>query len=165
MNPPDQLIDDLRLLEPPEPFRLNPWMVVAVVVLAVAAWWFIRRRRATRGARLQAQAIHQAHDDALAELERLFTLIEREESRHYAQESSTIIRRYIETRLRPQSWNMGLLSSDARTGIHNYLHMRWSNSASTIDASGPSTCGACQYPGLDCTMLSVSSSTGPCEGV
>ena len=98
MNPPDQLIDDLRLLEPPEPFRLNPWMVVAVVVLAVAAWWFIRRRRATRGARLQAQAIHQAHDDALAELERLFTLIEREESRHYAQESSTIIRRYIETR-------------------------------------------------------------------
>ena len=98
MNPPDQLIDDLRLLEPPEPFRLNPWIVAAVLAVLVFLWWFRRWRKTTHGARSQAQAIRQAHDDALAELERLFALIEREESRPYATESSAIIRRYIETR-------------------------------------------------------------------
>ena len=35
MNPPGELIDDLRLLEPPEPFRLNPWMVATVLALLV----------------------------------------------------------------------------------------------------------------------------------
>ena len=98
MNPPDQLIDDLRLLEPPEPFRLNPWIVAAVLMVLVFLWWFRRWRKTTHGARSQAQAIRQAHDDALAELERLFALIEREESRPYAIESSAIIRRYIEVR-------------------------------------------------------------------
>ncbi len=98
MNPPDQLIDDLRLLEPPEPFRINPWLVVAVLALLVFVWWFRRWRLSTRGARLQARAAHQAYDDALADLERLFALVDREESRPYAMESSTIIRRYIETR-------------------------------------------------------------------
>ena len=98
MNPPDQLIDDLRLLEPPEPFRLNPWIVGGALAVLVLLWWFRRWRKTTHGARSQAQAIRQAHDDALAELERLFALIEREESRPYATESSAIIRRYIETR-------------------------------------------------------------------
>ena len=98
MNPPDQLIDDLRLLEPPVPFRLNPWIVAAVLAVLVFLWWFRRWRKTTHGARTQAQAIRQAHDDALAELERLFALIEREESRPYATESSGVIRRYIETR-------------------------------------------------------------------
>ena len=42
--------------------------------------------------------MQQAHEDALAELERLFALIDREESRPYAMESSAIIRRYVEAR-------------------------------------------------------------------
>ena len=98
MNPPDQLIDDLRLLEPPAPFRLNPWLVAAALAVVVFLWWFRRWRRSTHGARAQARMIQQSHDDALADLERLFALIEREESRPYATESSAIIRRYIETR-------------------------------------------------------------------
>ena len=98
MNPSEQLIDDLRLLEPPEPFRLNPWLVAAVLALLVFIWWFRRWRKATHGTRMQARAMQKAQEDALAELEKLFALIDREESRPYATESSAIIRRYIETR-------------------------------------------------------------------
>jgi hypothetical protein len=98
MNPPGELIDDLRLLEPPEPFRLNPWLVAGVFALLVFIWWFRRWRKATHGARMQVRAMRKAQEDALAELEKLFALIDREESRPYAMESSAIIRRYIETR-------------------------------------------------------------------
>jgi hypothetical protein len=98
VNPPAQLIDDLRLLEPPEPFRIHVWQILAALVVLAGVWWFVRMRRRTLGARMQARAMEQAHDDALAELERLFALIDREESRPYAMESSAIIRRYIETR-------------------------------------------------------------------
>jgi hypothetical protein len=93
-----ELIDDLRLLEPPEPFRLNPWALAAAIGGLLLLWLFIRYLRATRGARAQAAAAAQAYTDALAELERLFALVDREESRPYAIESSAIIRRYIETR-------------------------------------------------------------------
>ncbi len=98
MNPPDQLIDDLRLLEPPEPFRVPLWAIAAALLAIAAVWWFLRRRRQTRGARIQAKAVAQAHEDALAELERLFALVDREESQPYATASSAVIRRYIETR-------------------------------------------------------------------
>jgi len=93
-----ELIDDLRLLEPPEPFRINPWLLAAIVAVLLLIWLFIRYLRATRGARAQAHAAQQAYTDALEDLERLFALVDREESRPYAIESSTIIRRYIETR-------------------------------------------------------------------
>ena len=92
------LIDDLRLLEPPEPFRINPWMLAAAVGVLLLLWFFVRYLRTTRGARVQARAAEQAYTDALADLERLFALVDREESRPYAIESSAIIRRYIETR-------------------------------------------------------------------
>ncbi len=42
--------------------------------------------------------MRQAHANALADLERLFALIDSEQSRPYAIESSAIIRRYIEVR-------------------------------------------------------------------
>jgi hypothetical protein len=93
-----ELIDDLRLLEPPEPFRINPWMLAAAVGVLLLLWFFIRYLRATRGARAQAHAAQQAYTDALEDLERLFALVDREESRPYAIKSSAIIRRYIETR-------------------------------------------------------------------
>lgn len=92
------LIDDLRLLEPPEPFRINPWLLAAAAAVLLVLWLIIRYLRATRSARAQARATQQAYADALAELERLFALVERVESRPYAIESSAIIRRYIETR-------------------------------------------------------------------
>lgn len=98
MRASDQLIDDLRLLEPPEPFRLNPWFVGAALIIAITGWWLIRRHRATQATHSATRAGSAAYEDALAELERLFALIDREESRPYAIESSAIIRRYIETR-------------------------------------------------------------------
>jgi hypothetical protein len=93
-----ELIDDLRLLEPPEPFRINPWLLVGAVAVLLGLWLFRRYLRATRDSRAQTRAVQQAYADALADLERLFALVDREESRPYAIESSTIIRRYIETR-------------------------------------------------------------------
>jgi hypothetical protein len=98
VNPPAELIDDLRLLEPPEPFRVELWQIAAAIVVLLGIWWFVRMRRRTAAVRMQARAMQQAHNDALADLERLFALIDREESRPYAMESSAIIRRYIETR-------------------------------------------------------------------
>jgi len=93
-----ELIDDLRLLEPPKPFHIDPWLLAAVAGALLLLWLSIRYFRATRGARAQARAAQQAYRDALEELERLFALVDREESRPYAIESSAIIRRYIETR-------------------------------------------------------------------
>jgi hypothetical protein len=97
MSAPDQLVDDLRLLEPSQPFHLSPWLLVLIVAIVAVVWWY-RRWKATLAARQHAHALEQAHEDALAELEKLFALIDREESRNYALESSAIIRRYIETR-------------------------------------------------------------------
>ena len=92
------LVDDLRLLEPPEPFRVNPWLLAAIAAGLLFVWLARRYLRATRTARAQARASQQAYADALEELQRLFALVDREESRPYAIESSTIIRRYMETR-------------------------------------------------------------------
>ena len=100
MNPPEQLIDDLRLLEPPEPFRVNPWVVAAIILALLLLWWIARWRRRTRGAREEKSVMEKAQEDALAALDKLFALVDREESRPYAQESSAIVRRYIEARFR-----------------------------------------------------------------
>ena len=98
MNPPTELIDDLRLLEAPEPFRVDYKLIVACIVVFVLTWWILRSLRAKVSAQTNADALRQAHADALAELERLFALIDTEQSRPYAIESSAIIRRYIEVR-------------------------------------------------------------------
>ena len=98
MNPPAELIDDLRLLEAPEPFRLHYWPVLLSLALFVLTWWILRILRAKVTAPTIADALRQAHANALAELERLFALIDSEQSRPYAIESSAIIRRYIEVR-------------------------------------------------------------------
>ncbi len=98
MNGTEELIDDLQLQEPPVPFEINWWIVAGVVAGILALWWLIRRRMATRGERAAAMAVEQSCEDALAALEKLFALVDREESRPYAIESSGIVRRYIETR-------------------------------------------------------------------
>ena len=94
----DDLIDDVRLLEPPEPFHFNPWLLGGAVAALLVLWWFILFCRRRSAARAQARAVEQAHADALAELGRLFALVDQEQSRPYAIESSAIIRRYIEAR-------------------------------------------------------------------
>ena len=98
MNPPTELIDDLRLLEAPEPFRLPYGLILAVLATVVLLGWIIRARRAKIAGQAGEDALRQAHANARAELERLFALIDTEQSRPYAIESSAIIRRYIEVR-------------------------------------------------------------------
>jgi hypothetical protein len=93
-----QLIDDKRLLEPPEPWRIQWWWLLAAAALVLGGWAAARHYRAKQKAKAEEGAVHQAELDALAELERLFALVDREESRPYAIESSAIIRRYIEAR-------------------------------------------------------------------
>ncbi len=102
MNPPPQLIDDLRLLEAPVPFWTQTWFIGMASTLVCAGliflwiWW---RRRHPRVENAETSNVPDtACEDALAELERLFSLIEAESSRPYAIESSGIIRRYIERR-------------------------------------------------------------------
>ncbi|HEX8310951.1 MAG TPA: hypothetical protein VF614_06525 [Chthoniobacteraceae bacterium] len=96
MNPPDQLIDDLRLLEPPEPWQVNWWLVAAALAVLVLLLFVLRHFQRGRAARLQAHAIRTAHADALAALQKLFAMVEQEQSRPYAIDSSSIIRRYLE---------------------------------------------------------------------
>jgi hypothetical protein len=98
MNPPEELIDDLQLVDPPEPFRLNWWYVAAAVLAIVLMAIILKKRAKTRLVRLEAAKLRRAWVDALAELEKLFALIDSEQSRPYATESSAIIRHYIEER-------------------------------------------------------------------
>jgi hypothetical protein len=93
-----ELIDDVRLLEPPEPFRIDPWMLAGAVAALLALWWFIWYCKKKRAAQGRTNAVEQSYTDALADLERLFALVDQEQSRPYAIESSAIIRRYIEKR-------------------------------------------------------------------
>lgn len=96
MTPDPRLIEDLRLLEPLRP--LWYWLAATgVAVLLGAALILRRRRRRPRGAP-SARAQRSAYQDALAALEALVGLLEPPQSRPYAIESSTIIRRFIEGR-------------------------------------------------------------------
>ena len=102
MNPPPgELIDDLRLLGAPGPWWTQWWAIAIVaVLLGFATFRFLRwrRRRLAAVSGVEVAAPDTAHEDALAELERLFALVEAERSRPYAIESSAIVRRYIERR-------------------------------------------------------------------
>ena len=96
MKPPDELIDDLRLLEPPEPWQIDWTLVAAALAVLVLLLLVLRHLQRGRAARLQARAIRTAHADALAALQQLFAMVEQEQSRPYAIDSSSIIRRYLE---------------------------------------------------------------------
>lgn len=98
MNPEGQLIDDLQLAEPPERLHVNWLYVLGAVAAAYLLWRFIHWRRRTAAVRRYNKSMAKAWMDALAELERIFALIERGESRPYGTESSSVIRRYIEFR-------------------------------------------------------------------
>jgi hypothetical protein len=98
MSATTELIDNLELQEPPQPFQLDAWMLAAAVLVLAALCgfiWYCKKKQAARG---RAKVVAQSFSDALAELERLFALVDQEQSRPYAIESSAIIRRYIEAR-------------------------------------------------------------------
>lgn len=92
------LIEDLRLLSPPD---YRTWWAVAALVLAAAGvlvairMWRRRLRVKTAPGDDPGAA---PWDLALAELERLTSLLQQERSRDYGIASTGILRGYIETR-------------------------------------------------------------------
>lgn len=96
MNKPDDIIDDLRLLEP---FHPGLWLVfIAGVILLIGLVLFLRRRYAARINVLTQAQLLQAQEDALAELTKIRSLIKPGNSLAYGIAVSGIIRRYIERR-------------------------------------------------------------------
>src|SRR4051812_11506406 len=99
MMPPDSLLDDLRILEPPDPMRYVYWGLgfLGLVLLFFLVRALVRSFKRRDGGASRRE-IAAAQEDALAELERLFALVEEGQSKPYAIESSGIVRRYIERR-------------------------------------------------------------------
>ena len=91
------IIDDLRLLQAPQPLGLGWWLVIALAVLTLVGLLLWRSAVARRAAPSPA-AIQAATEDALAELEKLRQLLSMENSRPYAIQVSGVVRRYIERR-------------------------------------------------------------------
>ena len=94
----DDIIEDLRLLSPPQPWL---WLLtIAAVALALGiVFWIQRRRRLRRTQHPLARALATPlWDVALAELESLSPLLDLRHSRDYAIRSTAILRQYIEAR-------------------------------------------------------------------
>jgi hypothetical protein len=90
------LIEDLRLLSPP---NYGVWLALGIAgVLALGFFVFMRRRLRRADVDAIAPPGPDLWDAALAELERLTSLVNREHSRDYAIQSTGILRRYIEAR-------------------------------------------------------------------
>lgn len=92
------LIEDLRRLTPPDT-RL--WMVAVVAAMAVLATlgiWRWARRRPAHAPPASQTATDAAWETALAELERLASLLRPEASREYCMAATSVLRRYIEQR-------------------------------------------------------------------
>lgn len=99
MNPPlTELLDDLELLEPAEPFQF-PWgWLITALLLGLTGWCAYRWWHKHMGQPSSEDAGPLWYEDALTALRRLEPLIEAEASLAYAAASSIIIRRYLETR-------------------------------------------------------------------
>jgi len=94
MNTTD-LIEDLRLLSPPS---YGIWLALgAAAILALGILLLARRFRRAAHATAKIPG-PELWDVALAELEHLTPLLNRERSRDYAIQSTGILRRYIEAR-------------------------------------------------------------------
>ena len=90
------LIEDFRLLSPPD---YGGWVAFALVgVLALGVFLLLRRRIARATPPATKATGPPLWELALAELEALTTLLSRDHSRDYAIQSTGILRRYIEAR-------------------------------------------------------------------
>ena len=90
------LIEDLRLLSPP---NYGGWLALGIAgILTLGFFVFVRRRLHRAAVDAIAPPGADLWDVALAELERLTSLLNREHSRDYAIQSTGILRRYIEAR-------------------------------------------------------------------
>ncbi|MHA3769969.1 DUF4381 family protein [Verrucomicrobiota bacterium sgz303538] len=99
MSTPAELIEDLRLLEPPNPWMLYYWIAAGLAaVLLIVLLLFVIRAVWRRRASLSHDHAWAAREEALAALENLYELVKQEHGRQYAIESSSVIRRYIEQR-------------------------------------------------------------------
>jgi hypothetical protein len=99
MSAPLELVEDLRLLEPPNPWIVYYWaggLVGALLLFLLIRAIVKRLRRPHVGVPLAE--IRAAQRDALSALEGLFHLIVEGQGKTYAIESSAIIRQYIERR-------------------------------------------------------------------
>lgn len=93
--PDTNLIEDLRLLHPPN-FAWVFWL--ALIVVAVAALIWLMRRPAPAAIRAEPLSALAVWEETLRELERLLPLLCMDQSRAYAIASTSLIRRYLELR-------------------------------------------------------------------
>lgn len=99
MNPPyTNIVDDLRLIQPPAWWLWIGLGTLLLVLVGVAAYALWRRAHPRVLLPLTEAAIQAAQEDALAELEKLQRLMAPEHSRPYAIGASGVVRRYIERR-------------------------------------------------------------------
>lgn len=93
---PTNIIEDLRFLTEPHPMW---WFigVVTILLLAVLIYKLIQRQ-GKKTAQTIEEIQEQPFEDALAELEKLRTIMKKENSKEYAIRASGIVRRYIERR-------------------------------------------------------------------
>ena len=93
--PDTNLIEDLRLLHPPN-FAWVVWMALAAGGLALLVW--LVRRRVPPAVRPEPVNPLLVWDETLRELERLLPLLRPDQSRAYAIASTSLLRRYLERR-------------------------------------------------------------------
>ena len=92
------LIEDLRLLHPPE-VPAGIWFLIALLLLAGAAmWWAQRRRKRITPRPPSPDEVLAAWEEALRELERCSVLLRTEASREYAIAATGVVRRFLERR-------------------------------------------------------------------
>jgi hypothetical protein len=130
--PDTNLIEDLRLLHPPN-FAWVVWVALAAGGLALLVW--LVRRRVPSAARPEPVNPLLVWDETLRELERLLPLLRPDQSRAYAIASTNLIRRYLERRhgfaaprLATEEFlaaarHSAVLSEAARARLEEYL--RW----------------------------------------
>jgi hypothetical protein len=97
MNTATNLLDDLRILEAPNPWYYWPSLILVALVLGSLVFYWLKARQRRRSLTPTAAAVH-AHEDALAALEKARALIAPGNSKAYAVEVSSVVRRYIENR-------------------------------------------------------------------
>lgn len=94
MNPPANIVEDLRWMSPPNESAWSWWMIIALVaglLLAMAFGWWLWRR----GKKAAVESPPQPHLIALKALREIRPLLGEENSRVFVVKVSQIVRIYI----------------------------------------------------------------------